>query len=259
MDIIFSNEIIERIIKTALAILLPTIVYLLIKLIIERRTKKLHKGKHITYLKLFRSIAKYLAIIVAILAILSVNGVDTASILAGLGIASVIAGLALQDALKDAIMGFNIIADNYFAVGDVVAVNGVIGKVIEIGFKATKIRNLLNQNIEVIANRNIGSATVLSSQLDIDLNLPYEEKIEKAEKVLGKILEVIRDELKIEGANYIGIQDFASSAITYRLRFSIKPEAYPQTARDIRRIVKRELDAAHLAIPYQQIDIHNKA
>ena len=45
----------------------------------------------------------------------------------------------LQDALKDIIMGCNIILDNYFVVGDIVTYNGFTGEVVEFGLKNTKI------------------------------------------------------------------------------------------------------------------------
>ena len=214
--------------------------------------------KRKTYIKLFNNILKYILIILTVLAIMQVNGINVSSLIAGLGLASAIAGLALQDALKDIIMGVNIIVDDYFSVGDVVRINGVEGKVIEVGLKTTKIRDIYTNDTFVIANRNIGEATNISTQLDIDVPLPYEEKIENMEKVLEQAtskIEQIEEVVKVE---YRGLQEFGESAIIYKIRLYCKPEFKPQIKRDANRIIKQELDANNIDIPYMQVDLHQK-
>ena len=253
-----DNATLVRILETILIIVIDVVIYLVVRFLINRRTAKMKRGKRLTYLRLLRSIIKYVLIIAGILTILQINGINTGSIVAGLGIASVIAGLALQDALKDIIMGFNIIADNYFSAGDVIKIGDITGKVIEIGLKATKIRNLINDNIEVIANRNISSSAVVSKWLDIDLPLPYEEELERIEKFLEVLTAKIKDCPGVEGIEYKGINDFADSAIVYKLRIFVRPDIRLQVGRDVRCIIKRELDKAHISIPYQQIEISTK-
>ena len=75
--------------------------------------------------------------------------------LAGVGIVSVIIGLAIQDALKDIIRGFSILSEEYFSVGDVVTYGDITGKVLVLGLKTTKIKDISTENIISIANRNI--------------------------------------------------------------------------------------------------------
>ena len=77
--------------------------------------------------------------------ILQINGVNVSSIIAGVGVVSVIIGLALQDALKDIIMGVNVLVDDYFSLGDIVKLDDIEGKVVEIGIKNIKISiNIIN-------------------------------------------------------------------------------------------------------------------
>ena len=255
MSEIFSNELLVRIVKTVIIIAVLTLIYFIVKIFLDHRTAKLKRGKKLTYLRLLRSVTKYILIIIGGLLVLQLNGIDTGSIVAGLGIASVIAGLALQDALKDIIMGFNILADSYFTAGDIVQIGEITGRVVEIGLKATKIKNLKNDNVEMIANRNISSASVVSKQLDIDIPLPYEEKLEKIEGFLGDLCKKVEELPEVEKAEYRGIKDFESSAISYKLRLSVRPEVQFQTGRDVRRVIKRELDLAHLSVPYQTISL----
>jgi small-conductance mechanosensitive channel len=74
------------------------------------------------------SILKYFLGIISLLIILDINGVNISSLVAGLGVVGIIVGLALQDALKDIIMGKNIITGHFFQVGDVIKYKEITGK-----------------------------------------------------------------------------------------------------------------------------------
>ena len=65
--------------------------------------------KRVTIISVLKNLIKYFIAIIVILAILSVYGVDTTSIIASLGIVGVVLGLACQDIAKDFLAGiFNI-------------------------------------------------------------------------------------------------------------------------------------------------------
>lgn len=238
------------------AIIIYFILKKFIKKIIEKQENKKTSRKRRTYAKLFSSILKYLMIILVILAVLQVNGVNVTSLIAGLGLASAIVGLALQDALKDVVMGVNIIVDDYFSVGDVLKIGDVEGKVTEVGLKTTKLRDVNTNDILVIANRNIGEALRLSNQLDIDIPLPYEEKVKHMEEILHSAMNKIEKLEHVTNVEYRGLKEFGDSAIYYKLRLYCKPDYKAQTKRDANRIIKLELDENNIEIPYQQIDIH---
>ena len=248
---------------TIIIIIASFLLYQITKNIINKFISKIKNDARIdnrkrTYLRLFNSILKYIVIIAIVVIILQVNNINVSSIVAGIGLVSVIAGLALQDALKDIIMGFNIIIDGYFSVGDVLRINDVEGKVIEIGFKATKLQDINTENFFVVANRNISQALVLSKQLDIDIPLPYELDVETIEPVLENIAEKISLLENVEDAKYKGVNEFADSAAMYKIRIHCNPEFKPQLKRDANRIIKVEFDTNGIHIPYKQVDIHNK-
>lgn len=249
----------NKLIISVIAIMLGTIIYLVINNFLTRVAKKRsHTKKGKTYIKLLGNISKYIILIIVILFILQVNGINISSIIAGLGVVSVVAGLSLQDALKDIIAGFNIIVDEYFAIGDVLDVDGVVGKVYELGLKSTKLKDIYNQNILVIANRNIVKALLVSNQLDIDIPVGYGEKLEKVEKVIGDIVNDVKKVENVLKVDYKGVNEFADSAIMYKIRMDVKPEYQPETKRRVNRIIKLEFDKNGIEIPFMQIDIHNK-
>lgn len=238
-------------------------VYEITKKLINRFISKVRSDTVIdnrkrTYLRMFNSILKYIVLGVIVIVILQVNNINVSSIVAGIGLVSVIAGLALQDALKDIIMGFNIIIDGYFSVGDVVKIDNIEGKVIEIGLKATKMKDVNTENFFVVANRNISQALVLSKQLDIDVPMHYELEVSVIESVMQIISKKISELKNVENAEYKGINEFADSAMIYKIRIHCNPEFKPQIKREANRIIKLELDENGINIPYKQIDIHNK-
>ena len=255
MDII-SKELITSIIVVILGILIYFLLKGIINKILDKRKYVSKKKK--TYIKLFKSILKYLILIVVVVVVLQINGINVTSIIAGLGIASVIAGFALQDALKDIIMGFNIIVDEYYSVGDVVKVDDVEGKILEVGLKSTKMQDINTNNIFIIANREISKSLVLSTQFDIDIPIPYSEKITKIESIIENITNQVKEMKNIINVEYKGLNKFGDSAIYYKIRMFAKAEAQPQLKRDINRIIKLELDKNNIDIPFMQVDIHSR-
>lgn len=254
----------KEIIISLIVILIGLLVYAFSKRIINKILEKNKSNNKITkkkktYIKLFDSIIKYIILIAVLIIVLQINGINVTSIIAGLGLVSVIAGLALQDALKDVIMGVNIIIDNYYSVGDVLKLDDAEGKVMEIGLKTTKLLDINNGNILVIANREINKALSMSTQFDIDIPLPYEEKLEDMEKIIAEMLVSISKLPNVKNVEYRGVKEFADSAIMYKIRiYGTKVETNPQLKRDANRVIKLELDKNNISIPYTQIDVHQK-
>ena len=221
------------------------------------KIKFMISNKSETYLKLISSIIRYIFIIVTLLIVLQINNVNVSGMLAGVGIVSVVIGLAIQDALKDIIRGFSILSDDYFSVGDVIKYNDIEGKVLVIGLKTTKVKNIINQNVVSIANRNIEKVEIVSTQLDIEVPLSYELSKSEAEKVLDECISNIKSKNKVD-AEYKGINKLDSSSINYLIRIQCNPAVKPQIKRDSICIIVETLEKNNIEIPYTQIDIHNK-
>lgn len=216
------------------------------------------KGEKATFVRVLFGVLRAVIVLGAMLFILQVNGVNVSSILAGLGLLSAIVGFSLQDVLKDLFMGIHIINDHFFLVGDVVRYGDIEGEVIGFTMNTTKLRNIVDNTVTTICNRNISEITRLpkSSMVDIDLPLSYEEDTKKVHKVLSEICEKIGNAEGIERCEYKGTQAFADSAVIYKLRFFCPPENKPQLNRDAHRIVQDGLEAAGIKIPYNQLDVH---
>lgn len=260
IDTLKDSELLKSLIAILIAILVYNVFKIIIRMFIKTGKNSFERKRRNTVVKLCENIFKYIILIVAILYILNTYGIDTKSLLAGIGIAGVVIGLALQDLLKDLISGLSIILDNYFVIGDVVEYDGFTGEVIEFGLKSTKIRAYSGETLS-LANRNIDKIRNLSqksSNIFITIPTAYEEKEEKVKKALNDaIKEIIKTTDADEQSEYLGIDEFASSSINYIIKIHCPQDKRISTKRASLSIIKRVYDEQKIKIPYNQLEVHN--
>ena len=240
---------------TAIAVILGA----LILWFVLKRAYTHYAGKKGGKSKLARvtlSILRTLMATIVILMILDICGVNITSAVAGLGIASAVVGLALQDFLKDVIMGVHIVSDDFFELGDCVEINGQEGIVRKFTMKTTKIELLLDGSTVSFCNRNIEEARVLSRVQYFDVPLPYTTDADTARKTLIAACETIARTDGFDSCRFLGTQEFAESAILYKVSISGAPEQKLSLRRKALSIMQDELAAAGLAVPFNQLDVH---
>ncbi len=217
--------------------------------------------RKMTIVSLIKNVVKYTIAIIIIIAILSLYGVDTTSIIASIGIVGVVLGLACQDIAKDFLSGVFLIFDNAYAVGDYVEINGFTGEVISLGLKTTKIKAYTGE-VKIISNSAFTEVTnynLKQSKLVIDIPLSYDCDIEKVEKVLNdlvpeiKAIPDVRKEVEL-----LGIERFESSSIIYRIAIDCSPMSQYGVNRAVLKLIKLTFDKNKISIPYDQLDVHIK-
>ena len=254
----FSNPAVRSVLVIACGFLVYRIIsWLLLKRI--KKMKGMNSGRWKTLLHLSNSALKYGILIITFLMFLQINNVNVSSLIAGLGIAGIVLGLTVQDALKDIIRGFSIISDGYFKVGDLVNYKGIEGKVLELGLKTTKIRDIRTENIVAIPNRSIEEIQVVSDYIYLNVPLPYELPLEKAEDVMQEIVRKIKMSKLVKECDYRGVSGLMDSCIHYQIRVLCGDNLMKlQINRDALRCVLTVLEQNNIAVPYPQIDVHNK-
>ena len=259
----FDNVWHTQILNSIIVILLSIIIYkVIIKLLIRSEDKmksKLftsNKGK--TYINLIRSIIRYVFIVITVLILLQINGINVSSALAGVGVLGVVFGLAIQDWLKDIIRGSSILSDDYFKVGDIVRYKDVEGQVLVIGLKTTKIQELKTGYIKSIANRNIDEIDIVSNLIYLNVPMPYELPVEKAEKIIDSIVEHIKKNDNVNNCVYVSVNELAESFINYYLKIECNQLYKLQVRRDALRTILVTMGENNVSVPYTQFDIHEK-
>ena len=110
------------------------------KRMLKIKSKRLMDKKQKTVISLINNMTKYFLIIVGIITILSINGFNTSSLIASLGVASAVVALAFQDTLKDLFAGVFIVFENQYNIGDTVKINNFKGEVMSVGLRTTKLK-----------------------------------------------------------------------------------------------------------------------
>ena len=215
------------------------------------------KGERASVVRLGFDIFRIIIIIAIITLVLKINGINIVSLIAGLGIVGAVIGLAMQDFIKDIIMGLYIVLYHFYSVGECVEYHGREGEIIGFNLKTTKIGDMEDHSVTTICNRNITEIRRIAKRLDIDLPLSYEENPKTVRSVLTKVCAQI--ESSVEGVtkcDYLGTQSFESSAILYKIRLFCETKHRPEARRAALGIIQEQLNAAGIVIPFTQMDVH---
>lgn len=251
---------IDRGLKVIITIIISIFLYSIINKLINKNKhlEKVTDKKTTTYIKLLSSLNKYIFIAITFLVILQILEINITSVIAGVGLLGAIFGLAIQDWLKDIIRGSTILSDNYFQVGDVVKYKNVEGKVLLLGLKTTKIKDLKTQNIISIANRNIDEIEVVSNFVYLNIPLPYELTIKDSEKIVNEITKKVSELDNVEECTYKSIGELSDSSIMHLFEIKCSPLSKRQITRNAYKEALLVLEKNNISIPYNQIDVHQK-
>lgn len=236
------------------AVLISIVIWMCLKKFVHRLIGKNEKQDAFAVLVL--NLIKYSLAICCTLLILQINGINVTSAIAGLGIVSVIVGLALQDALKDIIMGVNIISENFFHIGDVVEIGDYIGKVTSVTLKSTRLQNS-DDGYEVrICNRNIDKVKVMSNMVVLDIPLSYGEDPKQVKKVFDEIVKEVSSWKDCEKVEYLGLFEYEDSDILYRMKVHCAAAVRMTMRRRVLQEIDKKLRENGISVPFPQLDVH---
>ncbi|MCF7924792.1 MAG: mechanosensitive ion channel family protein [Candidatus Izimaplasma sp.] len=234
------------------------ILYYVLSVLIKIIMNKSPRG--LTLSILMTSILKFLAMIIALILILSAWNVPTPTILAGAGIIGLAVSFGAQGLLEDVFAGLSIIFEKQFTVGDFVEVADFRGQVMEIGARNTRIKNI-NGNILIIANSDIRKIVNLSEELSFaisEISIEYSSDLDKVEKIITDSLPRIKELIPTikEGPVYSGVEALGDSAVIIRVIAHCEEKDRINIRRMLNKELKKVLDENGIKIPFPQMVIH---
>ena len=252
LDIILSKKVYGPVIIIICAILFYNIIISLLKKASIKGKTELEKKRRKTIILLINNILKYIFSIVSLLMILNIYGVDTSSIVTGLGVVGLVVGLAFQDALKDIIGGINIIMDNYFVVGDVIKYKDFTGTVISFGLKTTQVKSD-SGDVLIVTNRNLDAIINMSQKqtvITFDIPTSYDSDQKIVEKTIKKIIEevVSYDYVDDKESKYLGIDKITGSTVTYLFQIKCAQGKETELKREVLLKIKESYEKNKLKI-----------
>ena len=190
-----------------------------------------------TLLRLIIGIALAVSVV---LVLLSIWGIPTAPLVAVGSVVGVAIGFGAQNVVRDIIAGLLIIGEGQYAIGDLVQLAGVTGKVDTIRLRTTVLRDT-SGDLHHVPNGLIQVATNLTreyGQVVVDIVVPSEED-------LDRVTALIVDEAGVFAADeewssrllsdpeMLGVEELGSSSVTLRMTFKVEPNSRWRAARAV--------------------------
>lgn len=259
MKILFSRMVIQPIIIILIAIILCCICKNIVYKLFSVYKNKENEKKRKTIANLVSNVAIIFISIVALILILQVFGIDTASFVASLGVFSLVVGLALQDLLKDVFSGIMIILEGQYNIGDWVEVNGFKGEVTASSLRTTRLKAYTGE-IKIISNRQINELinySLSKTTVIVDVSVSYDSDIEKVRTVIDSVCSRLQEEGKVSKMECLGMEAMEDSSLVFRIITRANhPDKLPVT-RLINEEIFKGFHKNGIEIPYNQLVIHN--
>jgi putative efflux protein len=222
------------------------------KKIFYRRSSQIDKGTRYA----LHQIVYYGIIIVTFIIVMRIMGVNISPFLVGSSAVLVGIGLGLQNLFLDFISGVIILLDKSVRVGDILDMNGVMGRVEQISMRTTKILTTDRKTI-VFPNSYLTkdkltnySSHDAANAFFIDIGVDYKTDMKTVETLLVEAAKENPDISK-EREPYIRLNDFADSSLNLRLYFfSDDPFHISHTKSEIRKSILEKFRANNIIIPF---------
>ena len=224
----------------------------------EEGTKRIE-----TLIRLLRQASTIVIGVVVLLLALREIGLDITPILASAGIVGLAVGFGAQNLVRDVITGFFMILEDQVRVGDVAIVNGTAGVVERVGLRTIVLRdgegvvhNFPNGGISTLANKTTGWSGYIA-----EIGVGYNEDVDRVIDILRETGMKLREDpafgpLMIEDIEVWGLDNFADSALVFKLRLKTLPGKQFDVGREYRRRLKIAFDKAGVEIPFPQQVVH---
>ena len=224
-------------------------------------TRKMEVTDKLKFISVFKFI-KYITYIIVVFVVLSLAGVNVTPFLAASAALLVGLGLALQELFQDVIGGILIIIDKSVLVGDVVELEGKVGRVTEIKLRTTlaitrddKVIIVPNHKFitDIVYNFTQNHETIRE---EVKVGVAYGSDIQLVKKLL---LECLSDHQGVlnNPEPFVLFKNFGDSSLDFGLYFFIDDSF--SSAR-LKSEIRFKIDAIfrehNISIPFPQRDVH---
>jgi small conductance mechanosensitive channel len=215
-----------------------------------------------TLWRVLLTVVAIVIMIVVILTTMQIWGIPIGPLVAVGGVVGIAVGFGAQNFIKDVIAGFLIVAEHQYSIGDIVSIAGVSGEVQTIRLRTTVLRDL-DGNVHHVPN---GAITVASnytqqySQVVVDVEVAYDEDIDRAIAVIGDELERFAADPQwgpsfMADPEVLGVNALGDHAVVVRALLRVDPAARWTARREFLRRIKNRFDREAIEIPFQHLTV----
>ena len=239
-------------------IFLTTIVLRIILRLITRSLPPEDKGKFNVVYGYFR----WLIYIVILLVTLHSVGINVTAVFAASAALLIGIGLALQTLFQDIISGIFILIDQTVHVGDIIELEGKVGRVEEIKLRTTRVVTIENK-VMVIPNHLYLTNSLYNwtqngntTRESVAVGVAYGSDVQLVKKLMLQVARTHEDVLS-EPEPVVLFADFGESSLDFKLIFTLNESFRAQFPKsDMRFEIDRLFRENNITIPFPQRDIH---
>ncbi|WP_296312412.1 mechanosensitive ion channel family protein [Winogradskyella sp. UBA3174] len=239
-------------------IFITTVILRILLKLITRNLPKQEKTKFNVVYGYFR----WLIYIIILLITLHNVGVNVTAVFAASAALLIGIGLALQTLFQDIISGIFILVDQTVHVGDIIELEGKVGRVEEIKLRTTRAVTIDNK-VLVIPNHLYLTNSLYNwtqngstTREFVTVGVAYGSDVQLVKKLLLQAARTNEDVISSPEPNVI-FTEFGDSSLDFKLIFTIGDSFKAQFPKsDIRFEIDRLFRENNISIPFPQRDIH---
>lgn len=231
-----------------------------LRYLFTRKMETDDKNKFISVFKFMR----YVVYLIVIVFTMSAAGINITILLTASAALFVGLGLALQELFQDVIGGIFIIVDKSLSVGDIVEVDGKVGRVFEIKLRTTRCLTR-DDKVIIIPNHKFISETIYNytqnhktTREAVKVGVAYGSDIDLVTKLLEESVISQKGILK-SPKPFVLFEDFGDSALLFAVNFYINDSfSDPRIKSVVRYNINAKFKENNISIPFPQRDVHIK-
>ncbi len=224
-------------------------------------TRKLPENDKVKFISVFGYL-RWLFYFIIFLVALNTAGIKVTAIFAASAALLIGVGLALQTLFQDIISGIFILIDQTVHVGDIIELDGKIGRVEEINLRTTRAVTIDNK-VLVIPNHLYLTNTLFNwtengttTRESVEVGVAYGSDTALVKEILLNVAKNHKDVFS-HPEPIVLFTNFGDSALDFRLVFTLNDSfqaGLPKS--DIRFEIDKQFRANNISIPFPQRDIH---
>ncbi len=246
---------------TAIVVVSGIVIYLILAGIGARfvdRVRERTPGSAARVATLWVMVRRVILIVIVVLVILIVVDIWGLNMAPFLAVSTAIAaalGFGAQNLVRDVISGFFILAEDQYRIGDTVTIAATTGKVEDIQFRVTVLRDG-EGNVHYVPNGQITVASNLTSLYaspSIDVRVGYQADVDHAmEVMLDELARMSADpawsDMITKEPQMLGVQELAGSGVLIRARLTTVAEQRWSVQREALRRLKNRFAGEDIEI-----------
>jgi small-conductance mechanosensitive channel len=206
-------------------------------------------------------ILKYILYLFSFVLILEILGQNLTVVWGGLAALLVGVGLGLQQTFNDFFSGFVLLFERTVTVGNIIEVNGQIGRVKKIGLRTSTLLTREGINL-IVPNSKITTDNLINwdhdehkARFNVSLRVAYGTDTQLVKKILQEVAEKNSDVLSFPPP-FVRFDDFGNSSLDFSLVFWSSNLFFIEVVKsNLRFAIDEQFREHNIQIPYPQTDI----